>query len=46
MLSKQNLLSLAPFVLTWQGTEKGTDRYYAWPVPLPPKKERFVSFLC
>jgi len=36
MKTKADLHSFSPFVFTWHGAKKGSDRFYAWPDPLFP----------
>ncbi|CAI8718164.1 hypothetical protein EMIT019CA3_130081 [Bacillus pseudomycoides] len=36
--------SFSPFVFTWHGAQKGSDRFFAWPDPLSHlKKNGFLS---
>ncbi|WP_243521352.1 hypothetical protein [Bacillus pseudomycoides] len=46
MKTKENPHSFSPFVFTWHGAEKGSDRFYAWSdAPFHPKKKGLILFL-
>lgn len=44
MKTKRNLHSFSPFVFTWHGAKKGSDRFYAWLDDLSHLKRVYVDF--